>query len=210
MELNEALNILGLEKVSDEQSLKKHFRKKMRENHPDSGGSHDTATKLNTAYTVIVEALKNSKGSLEAKREFDDYINREAKEKVKSINISMHALDKLFEGNELKDKNGNTVLSIENLPKSRVLVNCDIDIEISQGDRVIVFNHPGISMYNHNVEYNETNLTYKFNVNDGLDGEVGIKVSLNGKNVTAKVNRKSLKIKFNYEWYSVLILIERS
>lgn len=208
MNISKALKLMQIDNIMNETALKKQFRKLMRENHPDSGGSHEIATELNKAYEFLLEAHKNSKTSEEA---HDNFMNQVFKEKTreKSINISIQALDKLFEGKALRDKNGKEVVSRENLGNVRLLVNGDITVKVTSNGEEKVFTHKGIALYNSSALAGEPNIIYKFRVEDGFDNDVHIEISLNGKTTKGNIRQKNVNIKFNYVRYLVNIQIER-
>ena len=63
MELCEALGILNIDNIYtlDESKLKEVYRKAIRKNHPDLGGTDEKAALLNNARDIIVEAMTKLK-----------------------------------------------------------------------------------------------------------------------------------------------------
>lgn len=55
MDYQKALDLLGATPQDDEKTLKDKYYKKMREVHPDHGGSNEAAIEVQTAYNTLLE-----------------------------------------------------------------------------------------------------------------------------------------------------------
>ena len=61
MDIQKALSILNIDNIDniDETKLKIIFRKLMKKNHPDLGGSEEKAKQINNAYEIITNSINN-------------------------------------------------------------------------------------------------------------------------------------------------------
>ena len=56
--MRDPYDILGVSRDASFEEIRRAFRKKSKEVHPDLGGSHEAAVELNTAYAFILNELK--------------------------------------------------------------------------------------------------------------------------------------------------------
>lgn len=206
MNIKQAMSILCIDSVEDERSLKKQYRARMKDVHPDSGGDGRLSAMVVEAYNYLMEATRNSRNNSDAYIKFKESTGYKTEENDKSINISIEALSKLFEGKSLYDKAGVEILNTGNIKNKRVIVNADIVI-YCYGSKYELYD---LCIYQyHNSMTDKENLYYRVVLNDLPSGEVGMKVVINGKELDIKTANNNIRLKLNYDSYKVELIIER-
>lgn len=103
MNLDEAINILGIKIGDEETSIKKVYRNKLKKIHPDAGGSTELTIKMNKAYEVVKKNIVNGKlhKGVESVKRNDTVKQHTAPpvykaKKMVSWHISIEQLSKIF------------------------------------------------------------------------------------------------------------------
>lgn len=168
---------LGVDKRSSKEDIKKAYRKKANEHHPDKGGDGDKMAEITKAYSVLGDENKRSRydstGETEATpfdRKFQEFIQKFLMHLVETTNVdSTDIISKLEEiavanikGTEAHKKELN-----EKLRKLNVVV---MRLEAKGEDRIGVIVNGNIDVLKREIATADEHLEFMNQVLECLDG----------------------------------------
>jgi len=171
-----ACKILDIESNANvsEDIIKKKYRIKALQNHPDKGGNNDDFIKINTAYEFLINKKNNDKNK-PYEELLTDFLN--------SINLGMHSnlICTIFK-NIILDCEEKTITFMSNLNKSYLLIIINI---IKQYENIFYLNKEIIikleEIYNNKTK-NDENIILNPLIDDLLEDNI-LKLKINQTNL---------------------------
>ena len=195
MELYDALKIFGFTEITkiDELMLRKAYRKLMKKNHPDIGGSEEVAKKINKANEVVLAALESLKKA---------EINRVSGNTTVFINFD--SLIKIFNGDSVVVGNADNKMTIDRSNINRFNIVLDIDIKIMANG----IQYPVNKLEPRNISDNYS-ITFRYFTRT-LDELVEFEIQAYGKKVAIPVSTKIINLNLKYDNAVTLkVILER-
>ena len=195
MELYDALNIFGFADITkiDELMLRKAYRKLMKKNHPDIGGSEEVAKRINKANEVVLAALETLKKA---------EINRVSGNTTVFINFD--SLINIFNGDSVIVGNTDNKMTIDRSNINRFNIVLDIDIKIMANG----IQYPVNKLEPRNISDNYS-ITFRY-FTKTLDELVEFKIQSYGKKVAIPVSSKIINLNLKYDNAVTLkVILER-
>jgi curved DNA-binding protein CbpA len=110
--------IIGVDKNATKEEIKKQYRKKSMENHPDHGGDKDKFSEIALSYKILSKE--------ESRKKYDDGENLFESNKTELEVIMPVLLDIIYSSQSLSFYN--VLSSVENIIKQRKYQDCDLII----------------------------------------------------------------------------------
>lgn len=208
LSIEQALGLLNITNVEDKGTLKKVYRKLMKENHPDAGGSDELSAKLNKAYDILNIAFDNgyfdSKVDLITKSRPDidmsGYVSRE----IPVVKIGFMQLDKVLNKEEITIELDGKQLNLTKgmLDRCKILISDVIYIVDSRGKE---------RKYRLSVAYKYGNRELNCNVIIEDLEELGenLEIKLSGKVIRVGRLSNNSSLSYKFDNYLVNITIVR-
>lgn len=174
-------NITDISKVSDE-DVRKKYRKLMKVNHPDVGGSEEKAKEIIEANNTILNALK------ELKRHQIENKSTDA-----TIFINLGSLINIFNGESITVGNSDNSITVNrsNINAFKVMINIDISIMFNG----IEYKFSKFELRNHSDNYSIVckYLAYTF------DEVVNARIMAYGKDITINIKDANLNMNLTFD-----------
>lgn len=189
----EALRIFGINSINNinETEIKRIYRDLMKKNHPDIGGSIEIAAKINEAYNIINEMLKNISKSTK-------------KESCPTLIMKLSDLIRIYNGINVTygNKSGDKIIiNKSNINSYNIHINITGKI-IANGDVIEIDQYQAKNIeniYNINVKYKAK----KYNEN------VKIQINILDRQTEMETQHASSKIVMDFNGIKLAIKLER-
>lgn len=204
MEIKCALNLLGIKTMGSIEDIKKAYRIKIKNSHPDAGGSDDIASKINIAYSTILKHQENI-GYIPKSTQFKP--SKDFGERDKSIIISLSDLDNIIKFGEI-NKGGN-IIDKKKLKNTRVVVDDTVNIQVTENGVVSVFDTNILGSMRNNSVRAKYEMDYSVALDYELKNEVELKVVFRGKTLKTNTDSKINRFEFKFgEDYSIALRVK--
>lgn len=184
MDISCALAIFGIADISkaSDEDIRKKYRKLMKVNHPDVGGSEEKAKEIIEANNIILNALKELK-----KHQI------ETKSTDVTIFVGLNSLVNIFNGESITVGNSDNSIKVDrsNINAFKVMVNIDISI-IFNG---IEYKFSKFELRNHSDNYS---IVCKYPAYT-FDEVVNARIMAYGKNITINIKDSNLNMNLTFD-----------
>ena len=184
MDISCALAIFGIADISkaSDEDIRKKYRKLMKVNHPDVGGSEEKAKEIIEANNIILNALKELK-----KRQI------ETKSTDVTIFVGLNSLVNIFNGESITVGNSDNSIKVDrsNINAFKVMINIDISI-IFNG---IEYKFSKFELRNHSDNYS---IVCKYAAYT-FDEVVNARIMAYGKNITINIKDSNLNMNLTFD-----------
>lgn len=194
MDISKALDIFKIDNIANvnKDEIKKIYRRLMRENHPDLGGSQEFAKSINEAKEILDQAVNSM-------QQYNVRVNE-----IPTIIISLGSLVDIYNGKTVKvsgDK-GELELTRSNINRYNAIIEINIDVQYN-----------GISCNYHKFEArnsrDEFTIQCKYRTRT-LSEEVYTKIQAYGKNINIILKDQNVNMNLMFDGLIKLkVMLER-